>query len=57
MFLSAEAITWRCSVKEVLLEVFQNSQESICSGVSALIKMQTEAATLLKKDSGTGFFV
>ena len=57
MFLSTEAITQRCSVKEVFLEVLQNSQENIFSGVSVLIKMQTEAATLLKKDSGIGFFL
>ena len=44
---SSEAVARRCSVKEVLLEISQNSQENSCTKVSFLIKLQ--ASTLLKK--------
>ena len=37
------------SVKKVLLEILQNSQENICARVSFLIKLQARPATLLKK--------
>ena len=43
---SSEAVARRCSVKEVLLEISQNSQENSCTKVSFLIKLQ--ASTLLK---------
>ena len=33
-----EAVAQRCSVKEVLLEILQNSQENTCNRVSFLIK-------------------
>ena len=36
-----EAVTWRCSVKKVFLEIWQNSQENTCARVSFLIKLQT----------------
>ena len=35
-----EAVTQRCSVKKVFLEISQNSQENTFSRVSFLIKMQ-----------------
>ena len=44
---SSEAVARRCSVKEVLLEISQNSQENSCTKVSFLIKLQP--STLLKK--------
>ena len=51
--LFTEAGIQRCSVKNVLLEISQNSQENTCDGVSFLIKLQAlglrPAATLLKK--------
>ena len=43
---SSEAVARRCSLKEVLLEISQNSQENSCTKVSFLIKLQ--ASTLLK---------
>ena len=42
-----EAVVRRCSIKKVVLEILQNSQESTCARVSFLIKLQL--ATLLKK--------
>ena len=35
-----EAVAQRCSVKKVLLEISQNSQEKTCARVSFLIKLQ-----------------
>ena len=40
IILLAEAVDQRCSVKKVLLEISQNSQENICARVSFLIKLQ-----------------
>ena len=37
---STEAVSRRCSVKKVLLDISQNSQESTCARVSFLIKLQ-----------------
>ena len=36
-FFFSEAVTQRCSVKKVFLEISQNSQESTCGRVSFLI--------------------
>ena len=54
---STKTITWlinrsshqRCSVKKMFLEISQNSQESTCSMVFVLIKLQVWSATLLRK--------
>ena len=46
-----EAVAQRCSVKNVFLEIFQNSQENICARVSFLIKSH---ASTKKEDSGIG---
>ena len=35
-------VAQRCSVKNVFLKIWQNSQENICVGVSFLIKLQAE---------------
>ena len=35
-----EAVTQRCFVKKVFLEISQNSQENICARVSFVIKLQ-----------------
>ena len=35
-----QAVTRRCSLKKVFLEILQNSQENICARVSFLIKLQ-----------------
>ena len=35
-----EAVTQRCSVEKVFLEISQNSQEITCVRVSFLIKLQ-----------------
>ena len=49
-FSGGKAVVRRCSVKQVFLEIFQKSQENICSWVSFLIKLQgLRPATLLKK--------
>ena len=39
--LESEAVTQRCSVKKVFLEISQNSQENTRARVSLLIKLQT----------------
>ena len=44
---NSEAVEQRCSVRKVLSEISQNSQENTCARVSA---------TLSKRDSGTGVF-
>ena len=44
-----EAVVRRCSVKKVLLEISQNSQENNCAGDSFLTKPQ--ACNFIKKDS------
>ena len=38
--LPTETVVERCSVKNVFLEISQNSQESTCARVSFLIKFQ-----------------
>ena len=40
VFLVPEAVTRRCSVKEVFLEILQNSQENTCARVAFSIKLQ-----------------
>ena len=51
-FSGGKAVVRRCSVKQVFLEIFQKSQENICSWVSFLIKLQgLRPATLLKKET------
>ena len=47
----------KCSLKNVFLEISQNSQENTCAGDSFLIKLQARPATLLKSVSGTGAFL
>ena len=45
----SEAVVWRCSVKKVLLEISQNSQENNGARVSFLVKLQTLASSFTKK--------
>ena len=53
-----EVVVQRFPVKEVFLEISQNSQENTCARVSFLIKMQVLSLQLyLKRDSGTGVFL
>ena len=35
------AVTWRCSIKKVILEISQNSQENVCARFSFLIKLSS----------------
>ena len=49
--LHTESVTWRCSVKNVLLEISQNSQENICARVYFLIKLQASACNFFKKET------
>ena len=41
-----EAVVQRCSVKKVLLEISQNSQENTCARISFLIKLQAKKEIL-----------
>ena len=45
------------SIKKVLLDISQNSQENTCARVSFLIKLQASGCNLLKRDPGTGVFL
>ena len=38
--INKEAVTQRCSVKKVFLEISQNSQENTCARVSFFIKLR-----------------
>ena len=44
-----EAVTRRCSLKKVSLEISQNSLENTYARVSFLIKLQAEAFNFIKK--------
>ena len=48
-YVFSEAVVKRCSVKKVLLEISQNSQENNCTRVSFLIKLQ--ACNFIKKET------
>ena len=41
--IQTEAVVQRCSIKQVFLKIWQNSQENTCARVSFLIKLQAEA--------------
>ena len=56
--LFTEAVTPRCSVKKVFLEISQNSQENDCARASFLIMLQALGRQLYyKRDSATGVFL
>ena len=44
-------VVQRCSVREVFLEISQNSQENTCARVSFLINLQVEACNVIKKET------
>ena len=46
-----EAVVRRCSVKKVLLEISQNSEESACTRVSFFNKVAGLACNFIKKES------
>ena len=52
-----EAFTRRCSIKKVFLEILQNSQESIYTRVSFLIKLQDSACNFIKNETGAQVFL
>ena len=43
-----EAVAWRCSVKQVLLEISRNSQENTWARVSFLIKLQASGGGIIE---------
>ena len=49
LILTSEAVAWRCSIKKVLLEISQNSQENTCASVFFNKVEGLRPATLLKK--------
>ena len=49
-YVSPEAVVRRCSVKEVLLKMLQNSQENTCVRVCSLIKLQPKTWNVTKKE-------
>ena len=46
LFVSLEAVARRCSVKKVLLEISENSQENTCATVLFSIKLQATGLQL-----------
>ena len=55
---NSEAVVRRCNVKNVFLEILQNSQENTCARASFLIKLQPWVLQLYwKRYSGTGVFL
>ena len=57
-FTNPEAVVWTCSIKKLFLKIFENPQESTCTSVSFLIKLQVSGLQLYQKiDSGTVFFL
>ena len=53
-----ETVFRRCSLKNVFLKIWQNSQENTCVGVSFLIKLHALGLQLyLKGHSDTGVFL
>ena len=48
-----EAVAQRCSLKKVLLEISQNSQENTCARVSFLMKLQVKTNNFIKKEIDT----
>ena len=55
----SQAVAQMCFVKKVFLEILQNSEENTCARVSLFFNKDAGLmpATLLKKDSGTAFFL
>ena len=49
--LQTEAVVWMCSVKALLLEISQNSQENTCDRASFLINLQAEACNFIIKET------
>ena len=46
-----KAVSRRCSVKKVFLEISQNSPENTCARVSFLIKLRASACNFIKKEA------
>ena len=46
-----EAVVHRCSVKNMFLEISQNSKENSCARVSFLIKLQPKGCNLIKTET------
>ena len=58
MFFKLGAVAQRCSVKKVVVEISQNSQENSYTRVSFLINCRPDRpVTLSKQRSGTGVFL
>ena len=51
-----EAVSQRCSVKKMFLEILQNLQENTCARVSFLIKLQVSVFNGIKKETLTQVF-
>ena len=49
--ISTEAVARRCSVREVFLEILENSQEKTCARVPFLIKLQAQACNFIRKET------
>ena len=51
LHINGESVSRRCSVKKVLLEISQNSQENISARVTFLINLQAKACNFIKKET------
>ena len=58
IYVSFRSSHQRCSVKNVFLQISQNSEENTCARASLLIRLQARDLQLyLKGGSGTGVFL
>ena len=48
---STEAVAQRCSVKNLFIEIFQNSYQNTCVRVSFFIKLQASMCNFIKKET------
>ena len=51
IYIVTEAVVRKCSVKNMFLEISQNSQKNTCAKVSFLIKLQPQTCNFIKKEA------
>ena len=52
-----EPVAQRCSLKKVLLEILQNSQENTCARVSFLMKLQVKDNNFIERETDADVFL
>ena len=51
IYIVTEAVVRKCSIKNMFLEISQNSQKNTCAKVSFLIKLQPQTCNFIKKEA------